>query len=123
MDSNGNKVTISLEGQFTRERIQRLVDTITGVADATEFARHEPRLDSNTVFGKLALLIEEFSPDEWVGSALIRDAYNKRYGKDIPQPVVSTYLSRLMRAGLVERKGGRANIVYRPVKSQPRQSQ
>lgn len=122
VDSSGNKVTVSLEGQFTRERIQKLVDTITAAADGAELARYEPRLDSSTVFGKLALLIEEFSSEEWVASALIRDAFSKRYGEDISQPVVSTYLSRLVRAGLVERKGGRANVTYRPVKSQPTQS-
>jgi predicted transcriptional regulator len=53
-------------------------------------------------------------PDTWFTTQLLRDKY-ETVSDDIKVSTVSTYLSRMNRDGLLERKGNRNNRQYRLV--------
>lgn len=87
------------------------------VSEVAQTRNAQPHpFDTTTVFGKVASLITDISSEEWVSSSFIRDVYQKRYGENISLPVISTYLSRLCKMGLLERKGGPRRLMYRLIR-------
>lgn len=113
--ANGAKVTLSIDGAVTPEQISRVMEVISRLSDdrrGMNYVDGEPL----TTFGRLTLLLEDLSNDEWMPSSLIRDAYKRRYGEEVKLPVISTYLARLSRMGFVERKGSRNRRLYRAVR-------
>jgi hypothetical protein len=116
VDGEGNKVSVSVEGYFSQAQVNRLLEAVSHISTVNGTDSFQRTFDTDTVFGRVASLINDFSSEEWVSSSFVRDIYHKRYGEDIELPVISTYLARLNKMGLVEKKGGRNKRVYRLVK-------
>lgn len=114
-DENGNKISLALEGYFSQEQVERLLELISEVT--RDKGLEQRPFDTTTIFGKVASLISDISSEEWVSASFIRDAYQKRFGESISLPVISTYLARLCKMGYLERKGGSRRVVYRLIKS------
>jgi hypothetical protein len=116
VDGDGNKISVSVEGFFSQEQVNRLLEAVSYISASNEIGSSQKTFDSETVFGKVATLINDLSSEEWVSSSFVRDIYQKRYGVGIELPVISTYLARLNKMGLIEKKGGRNKRVYRLIK-------
>jgi len=110
-DGNREKVTITLEGDMSRERILHLMD-ILQLLDITEKAKpQEPEEISK--FEKIRLLIRRKFPTGWFTSQDVMVAYEDSYEEPVGLSTVSTYLVRLVDRGDVTRSGGVATRRYR----------
>ncbi len=115
IDDNGNKISLGLEGYFSKEQVERLLRLVSEVSEIKGLQQRP--FDESTIFGKVASLINDISTEEWVSSGFIRDAYQQRFGETISLPIISTYLARLCKMGYLERKGGSRRMVYRLTKA------
>ena len=111
-DKEGNKISISLEGNITRKKVLHVLDLIELLngASSTELVNAKP---STTKYDRLQLLIEREFPIGWFSSEQIHVAYEDAYIEPIGISTVSTYLSRLTKRGLLLRKGSRGKRMYR----------
>jgi len=111
-DKEGNKISISLEGNITRKKVLHVLDLIELLngASSTETMNTKP---GKTKYDKLKVLIEREFPIGWFSSEEIHVSYEDTYIEPIGISTVSTYLSRLTNRGLLLRKGSRGKRTYR----------
>ncbi len=97
-DGDGNKISISLEGKITRNKVLHVLDLIEllGGVSGDEMARER---SGRTKFDKLKILVDrEFSMKRFT-SQQVHFAYEYSCNEPITLSTVSTYLSRLMKRG------------------------
>jgi hypothetical protein len=70
-------------------------------------------LDDLTQMEKVFLLLKHNHETGWVKSQDLKEEYEIMYGERIKLSSLSTYLARLYEKGSLERKGSRAQRVYR----------
>jgi hypothetical protein len=110
-DGDREKVTITLEGDMSRERILHLMDLLQ-LLDITDKAKpQEPEEISK--FEKIRLLLRRKFPTGWFTSQDVMVAYEDSYEEPIGLSTVSTYLVRLVERGDVTRSGSVATRRYR----------
>ena len=103
----------NMDGEVLRDKIIGFLSA-SGVFEGDEGRAGAPRpLDSSgTLMGKLESFIRfEFS-NTWFTTQELREKY-ETVADDIKLSTVSTYLSRMNRDGLLERRGNRNNRQYR----------
>ena len=112
VDEDGDKITLVVEGNITREKILQL-------ADLMELYSGQP--ERSHVFEnklvKLARALEKRFPNSDFSSREALEAYAEEYGEEIPLSTVSTYLARLTEKGFLERVKGQGFIRYRLARS------
>jgi len=110
-DKEGNKISISLEGNITRKKVLHVLDLIELLngASSTETLNSKP---GKTKYDKLQVLIEREFPIGWFSSEQIHVAYEDSYIEPIGISTVSTYLGRLTKRGFLSRKGSRGRRAY-----------
>ncbi len=103
----------NMEGDALREKIIGYL-TASGVfSEAEESAQASQAYDSGgTLMDRLEKFMRFEFPDTWFTSQELRERY-ETVADDIKLSTVSTYLSRMNRDGLLERKGNRNNRQYR----------
>ncbi|MEM0084969.1 MAG: hypothetical protein QW743_05990 [Candidatus Methanomethylicia archaeon] len=114
---SGNRVTISLEGKFDVEKIKQLAELIElmNMSDETDFKydiTSESKSRRTNLKESLVLLIEREFKNRWFSSKDVVEAYYKVYGERIPMSTVSSYLSRLLHAGVLSCKGPKSRRLY-----------
>jgi hypothetical protein len=102
-----------LEGEALRERIIGYL-TASGVFSEREgSSTQSPGVDEGgTLMDRLQKFIKYEYPDTWFTSQELRERY-ETVADDIKLSTVSTYLSRMNRDGMLERKGNRNNRQYK----------
>ena len=107
--NNGDRYTITFEGQVTREKALRLLDLAellggmpTVNSGSNRSASEMPKID------KVRLIAEKNFPVGWFSSKDIQSAYEKQFNEPIVLSTASTYLSRLADRGILV-KGGASN--------------
>jgi len=115
---SGNKITISIEGNFNVEKVKQLAELIELMDMPNEIVFKdditiEDKSQKTSLKKSLILLLEKEFKDCWFSSKDVANAYYKLYGKKIPVTTVSSYLSRLLHAGLLLCKGPRPRRLYR----------
>lgn len=110
-DGDREKVTITLEGDMSRERILHLMDLLQ-LLNITDKARPEEP-EELSKFEKVRLLIKRKFPTGWFTSQDIMVAYEDSYDEPIGLSTVSTYLVRLVDRGDVTRSGSITTRRYR----------
>lgn len=105
VDGVSEKITITLEGNLNRDKIQRLVDILQlmGTPGADEIS---PKPENLSKFDKVLMLVERKFPAGWFTSQDIMVAYEDQYDEPIGLSTVSTYLARLIDRGFISRSGG-----------------
>jgi hypothetical protein len=111
-DNDGVRHTIGMDGPVTREKVGKILDLVevmagTPRATAAALAFSPRKLD------KLASIVISQLKDLEFTSSDARKAFEKSYGERIPLSTVSTYLSRLVDRGVLERGGGEPVLHYR----------
>lgn len=110
-DGDREKVTITLEGDMSRERILHLMDLLQ-LLNITDKARPEEP-EELSKFEKIRLLIKRKFPTGWFTSQDIMVAYEDSYDEPIGLSTVSTYLVRLVDRGDVTKSGSITTRRYR----------
>ncbi|MCJ7442953.1 MAG: hypothetical protein MUO26_00215 [Methanotrichaceae archaeon] len=109
----------NMEGEAIREKIIGFL-TASGVFSNFDEDVHAAKSYDvgETLMERLEKFIKYEFPDAWFTSQELRERY-ETVSDDIKISTVSTYLSRMSRDGLVERKGNRNNRQYRLVQMIP----
>lgn len=104
-----------MEGDALRERIIGYLNASGIFSDKDAAAPQAQGIDdSGTLMDRLSKFIKFEFPDSWFTSQELRERY-ETVADDIKLSTVSTYLSRMNRDGLLERRGNRNNRQYKLV--------
>jgi hypothetical protein len=120
-DSNGNRYTITLEGQITREKALRLLDLVEllgGIPSTGNSSAPVPTIKMSK-YDKVRYIIEKKFPLVWFSSREIQMAYEEEFKKPISLSTVATYLARLSKHGFLIRAGTSNRLRYRMVTITP----
>ena len=112
--NNGDRYTVTFEGQITRDKALRLLDLVEllGGAPGTN-SETAPAATETSKIDKVRLVAEKNFPIGWFSSKDMRDAYEKHYNEPISLSTTSTYLSRLTDRGYFIKKGSSNQMRYR----------
>jgi len=110
-DRSGAKHSLSIEGDFTIDKVNRLLEYAEIVAGSTQ--RTSPLEGRETKMNRLTDVINTQLADRSFDSREIYQSYREAWGDDFTLGAVSTYLSRLADRGLLERTGSAAHWFYR----------
>ena len=112
--NDGDRYTITFEGQVTRDKALRLLDLVEllgGVPTVNSESNHPvsevPKIE------KVRLVAEKNFPIGWFSSTDLQSAYEVQFNEPIRLSTVSTYLSRLTDRGFFIKKGASNQLRYR----------
>jgi len=112
--NNGDRYTITFEGQITREKTLRLLDLVellggmpTINSESKRSASELPKIE------KVRLVAEKKFPIGWFSSKDVQAAYEEQFNEPIRLSTVSTYLSRLADRGILTKSGTSNQRRYR----------
>ena len=111
--NNGDRYTITFEGQVTREKALRLLDLVEllggmpTIDSAKRSASELPKIE------KVRLVAEKKFPIGWFSSKNVQSAYEEQFNEPILLSTVSTYLSRLTDRGILIKSGASNQRRYR----------
>lgn len=110
-DGSSEKVTITLEGHITRERVLRLMDIMQLLGTGQN--EEESSQEDVSKFDRVLILLQRKFPAGWFTSQDVMVAYEDLYDEPIGLSTVSTYLARLVERGMVSKSGGPTTRRYR----------
>lgn len=113
-DSEGNKYSITIEGQITREKALRLLDLVEllgGVSSGNPEIR--TLVSETSKYDKLLSLIQKHFPIVWFSSKDVQVMYEQEFKQPISLSTVATYLSRMANKGLLIRSGTANRLKYK----------
>lgn len=116
--NNGDRYTITFEGQITRDKAIRLLDLVEllgGMPTANPETNNSTSEMSKTE--KVRLAAEKNFPIGWFISKELQAVYEKQFNEPIRLSTVSTYLSRLADRGFFRKQNISNKIRYRIVTS------
>ena len=122
-DSEGNKYTISLEGNISREKAVKILDLIEllgGIPPSNPALGGSPHKISK--IDRVKTIIERKFPLVWFSSREIQMAYEDEFKEPINLSTVSTYLSRLADRGFLMASSNSRVKRYRMVTEITRQA-
>jgi hypothetical protein len=114
-DRSGLKHSLAIEGDFTVDKVNRLLEYAEIVAGSQNFPSSEAR---ESKMNRLLDVINTQQPNSEFDSRQIWQSYCQTWGDDFTLGAVSTYLSRLTDRGTLERTGSPAHWIYK-VKASP----
>jgi len=112
--NDGDRYTITFEGQITRDKALRLLDLVEllgGMPHATSEATHFESEISK--IEKVRLTAGKNFPVGWFSSKELQTAYEKQFNEPLSLSTASTYLSRLTDRGFFMKKGASNQLRYR----------
>lgn len=117
-DSEGNKYTVSFEGQITREKAVRVLDLVEllgGVSSGAGNSVSNPMVASNEVskYEKVRMLIQKHFPMVWFSSREIQSAYEQEFKEPITLSTVATYFARMANKGVLVKAGASNRLKYK----------
>ena len=118
-DSEGNKYTISFEGQITRDKALRLLDLVEllgGMPESgTPSMGNNPSLLHNNLskYDKVRVILQKHFPLTWFTSREIQTVYEQEFKEPISLSTVATYLSRMVNRGILIKTGASNRLKYR----------
>ena len=108
-DTEGNRYSISFEGQVTRDKAVRLLDIVEllGGMPGGDNSGASAAAASNALskYDKLRVLVQRQFPVVWFSSREVQSAYEQEFKEPMSLSTVSTYLSRMSTKGVVQRSG------------------
>lgn len=112
--NNGDRYTITFEGQVTRDKALRLLDLVELLGGMPTVNPETTRSTSEvSKIEKVRLAAEKYFPVGWFSSKQLQAAYEKQFNEAICLSTASTYLSRLADRGFFSKKGTSNKIRYR----------
>ena len=119
-DNEGNRYTVSFEGQITRDKALRLLDLVEllgGMPNESASQKPESLMTGALLsrFDRLRSVIQKNFPLVWFSSRDIQSVYEQELKEPISLSTVSTYLSRMSGKGCLLRTGESNNLRYKTV--------
>lgn len=111
-DSEGSKITISIEGNVSRDKVLKIIDLVELLEGGAESERAKPLTDLSKI-EKVKRVIDQRFPIGWFSSQELQTAYEDLINEPIGLSTVSTYLSRLAARGMLTRAGSPAERRYK----------
>jgi hypothetical protein len=112
--NNGDRYTITFEGQVTRDKALRLLDLVELLGGMPTVNPESTRSASEmSKIEKVRLAAEKNFPVGWFSSKELQAAYEKQFNEPIRLSTASTYLSRLADRGFFIKKGASNKLRYR----------
>lgn len=119
-DRSGIKHSVSIEGDLTAEKVNRLLEYAEIVAGSDSRASL-PTGSQDTKINRLIDVITTQLPDRSFDSREIWQAYRETWGDDFSLGAISMYLSRLVDRGMLDRTGSASHWNYTLKPHQPLQ--
>jgi len=112
--NDGDRYTITFEGQVTRDKALRLLDLVELLGGMPTVNSESSRpISEIPKIEKVRLAAEKNFPVGWFSSTDIQSAYEKQFNEPIRLSTASTYLSRLADRGFFIKKGASNQLRYR----------
>jgi hypothetical protein len=112
--NDGDRYTITFEGQVTRDKALRLLDLVELLGGMPTVNSESGRPVSETPkIEKVRLAAEKNFPVGWFSSKDLQSAYEGQFNEPVRLSTVSTYLSRLADRGFFIKKGASNQMRYR----------
>lgn len=123
-DTEGNKYTVSFEGQTTREKAVRLLDLVEllgGVSSGAGNPESNPIVANNgfSKYEKVRILIQKHFPIVWFSSREVQSAYEQEFKEPISISTVATYFARMANKGILVKAGASNRLKYKVASSFP----
>jgi len=114
--NDGDRYTITFEGQVTRDKALRLLDLVELLGGMpTVNAELQKSVSEMSKIQKARLVAEKSYPVGWFSSKDLQSAYEKQFNEPIRLSTISTYLSRLSDRGFFLKRGSSNQLRYRLV--------
>jgi len=121
-DSEGNRYTISFEGQVTREKALHLLDLVELLGGAPSGGSNSEINSPTNEFSKYdrsRLIIQRHFPLVWFSSKEVQSVYERELKAPIGLSTVATYLSRMADRGILVKMHASKRLKYRMTPSFP----
>jgi len=119
-DTDGNRYSISFEGQVTRDKAVRLLDLVELLGGMPASANNTGAGVSNiglnhqlSKYDKVRLVVQRHFPLVWFSSREVQSVYEQELKEPITLSTVATYLARMAAKGAVLKTGASNNLKYR----------
>jgi len=113
-DGDGNRYTVTFEGQVTREKALHLLDLVELLGGMPAGNLEWNRASSDLAkFDKVRFIVDKNFPMVWFSSRDIQSAYEQEFKEPISLSTVSTYLSRMADRGVLAKSGMSNHWRYR----------
>jgi len=117
-DGDGNRYSISFEGQITREKALRLIDLVEllgGVPpDGSNPGKASPPSAFElTKFERMRTMVAKHFPLVWFSSKEVQSAFEQEYKEPIALSTVATYLGRMVAKGFALKAGPSNSLKYK----------
>jgi len=112
--NDGDRYTITFEGQITRDKALRLLDLVELLGGMPPETSKSTHFDSEmSKIDKVRLTAGKNFPVGWFSSKELQTAYEKQFNEPLSLSTASTYLSRLTDRGFFMKKGASNQLRYR----------
>jgi len=111
-DRAGVKHSLAIEGDFTVEKVNRLLEYAEVVSGSNPTSSGSV-VEQDSKMSKVLDVINTQLGDRIFDSRELWQAYRENWGDEFSLGAVSTYLSRLVDRGTLEREGSSAHWSYR----------
>jgi hypothetical protein len=116
-DNEGNRYSISFEGQVTRDKAVRLLDLVEllgGAPGGGENVELKTALTGElSKYDKVRVLVQKHFPIVWFSSKDVQAVFEQEYKEPIGLSTVATYLSRLAGKRLLSKAGLSNSLRYK----------
>jgi hypothetical protein len=102
--NDGNKISVSLEGSLTRDKVLQVLDFIDLLGESPKGNEH-PENSNLSKYERIQNIILRKFPIGWFSSQEVMIAYEDALDEPIGLSTVSTYLTRLATKGILTRSG------------------
>ena len=123
-DSEGNKYTVSFEGQITREKALHLLDLVELLGGASGGGGN-PETSSPFVnnglskYEKVRALVRKHFPLVWFSSREVQSVYEQEFKEPISLSTVATYCARMTNKGILVKAGASNRLKYKAAPAFP----
>lgn len=122
-DTEGNRYSISFEGQVTRDKALRLLDLVEllgGMSgDGNPGGGSMVPGSELSKYDKVRAIVQRHFPVVWFSSREVQSVYEQELKEPISLSTVATYLSRMAVRGVILKTGSSNNLRYKATQSVP----
>jgi hypothetical protein len=120
-DSEGNKYSVSFEGQITRDKAMRLLDLVEllGGSGPGSGPASPGTLEQYSKSDRTRSIVQKHFPIVWFSSREVQTVYEQELKEPISLSTVATYLARMTTKGLLQKAGPSNNLKYKLAPAAP----
>ncbi len=111
-DSDGARYDIKLEGNVTKDKILKIFEMM----DLMNIEEEQEPTNMNSVGSKISNIVDKFFPMGKFTSTNILEKYEDEYNEPVKLSIISTYLSRFVTKGRVNRTRTGREWTYQTIK-------